>query len=291
MEVPRMDLKTYHGYVAGEENSSVYVLASNNYFTAILRIADKEIRIDPLQTYDRNAQNTQHIMYEISVDTPDHKTSVIDTFENGLNVIPKAYAVEYANIIMDCDEEFFDLYPTTWQYHQGQALLESYYIFDDANLSFYISVNACDDEGDEYTESNIEDIMAQLQNYWDGDSTSRDFVILTSGKDFTGSVAGWTPHVDYPIADTANDAYAVVQMIADSNGSTGHSGSLFHRQITMGHEIGHIFGALHSNAEQVNPSPPGYWTIMKNSVYLSQLVALMSSDNIDIVEQAVIDYL
>lgn len=287
-EIPREDLKAYSGYVVGEKGSTVYALTSPELFSAVITTDVKMVMVEPLTTYDRNANPQQHIVHEISRHSQDRTTKI--SFDALPLQIPNAYAsLNYANIIMDCDEEFYDLYPSNWQYHQGQALLTSYNIYDNANISFYISQNVCDSSGTEYTESDIDDRLAQLQNYWDGESDTRDFVVLTSGKDFDLGQIGVTPHEDYPIADTANDAYIVAQMVEDSYGYS--DGSLAHRQIIIGHEIGHMFGAVDTEAEVVNPSNPPTYTIMKHGVDIDQLAALLSDDNESTVESAGNTYL
>lgn len=290
-ETPREDLKAYNGYVVGDKSSTVYALTSPELFSVVITTKTNVVMVESITTYDRDANPQQHIVYETSKYTYEVPTQEVSFDALPLHV-PNAYAtLNYANIIMDCDEEFFDLYPSTWQYHQGQALLTSYSIYDNANISFYISQNVCDDEGEEYTASTTHDRLAQLQNYWDGESDTRDFVVLTSGKDFTGSQVGETPHEDYPIADTANDAYLVAQMVADAGGS-GHDGSLAHRQIVIGHEIGHIFGAVPEEAEVVNPSNPPTYTIMQEDIDdIDQLAALLSDDNESTVESAGNTYL
>lgn len=291
IEVPKEDLRAFNGYVKDARDTTVYVLTSPDYFSAVINTGDKDIRVEPLRNYDRSADPSLHIIYEIEAQQNVQATQV--DFDGSNTLIPNAYAstTKYAGIIMDCDVEFFNLYPSNWQFQQGEMLLTSFDVYDDANLSFFVKDNVCDTDGSRYTAATIEDRLAQLQNYWDEKPNTRDFVMLASGYDFVGGEIGVTPHVQYPIADTANYAYLVAQRVADNNGNSQHSGSLANAQIVVAHEIGHIFGALPSNAEVVNPSNPPTYTIMKEDVWVTQLAALLSNDNVTIVDNAAHAYL
>jgi len=264
VEVPQEDFQTYEGTVAGEDKSEVRLTITQDWISGSVKTADQWFYVEPLQNFDSQANKLIHIAYrpadtdfvlDLSDDVaePNDETSNVHdaTYTSGsakiYYVTHKYPTTETAQVILDCDEEFYDISPSTWQSRQMAILNDAESNYNSQiDVQFTVVEQACDTTNSDLTSTDSDTLLNQLEDRWDGDSTSRDFAFLFTGKDISRS--GSSTNIGlanlHGIHNPTTLGYGLAQMVSQ----TGYSASSYQKEILTSHEIGHIFNAVHGEA-------------------------------------------
>lgn len=151
-----------------------------------------------------------------------------------------------ARIIMACDVEYRNQYPSDWSARIVSTLNDMCGRYESqVSISFKLSINPWSIPSGQCTSTNPATLLDQFRTYMLTDSSVsgvvRDVSHLCTGKNLNGDILGvsWEPGVGSAKWSTADYAYSLSEQWHDSS----------QNMITMGHELGHCFNGDHA-----------YWT-------------------------------
>lgn len=266
VEVENEDVKTYQGYIDGDKSNSVFMLVSEDDVVLLAKNDDSAINIEPLRNYDKDSQNTRHIIYEAKI-TPSSniKESVVPTMQQ--LILPEVEATNSYTMraVMDCDSAFYSINTGNWQ-TRLLSLMGGITTDYSSETSIGISVEdlACDTTNSIYTSDDHHDLWDAVKDEWNGEEPSnRHAVVLIVEDDMDGTTIGFVDDAyDPPVSNVDEGSYAVVQVGNDPDSSYG--GSTQEEKQELMHEFGgHIMGATHAAASSFTCGSDTCWTIMK----------------------------
>ena len=286
MEVEKEDIKTYQGHVKGHVESSAFLLVGENEIVSFIQNENTEITIEPIRDIDQdNSDYTKHSVSESEM-LPNFDESIVPV-PTAISIlmsqltIPEAQAAGSGtlDVVLDCDRAFYNLGTSNWQSRQLSEIgAITSDLFSQTNISVNVMAAVCDTNNSKYSSSDHDDLWIDVRNEWAGNGqyTNRDTAILFVGKDMDGTTVGFVDLIfDPPVKNTAFGSYAVVQTVNDP--SSTFNATPQERKQTLMHEIGHVMGALHSQASILYTSQGvDYWTLMKNGIPYAERTLIFS---------------
>ena len=251
-EVPLESVNTYQGTVLGQENSSAAFIASQGYISGTFRVDDTTFNVDPLNYYEKEASDLMYLVYRdqdvemnLDLDSDAIRVTNEDILQSSKQATSMFLSTATADILLDCDEEFYDINTSNWQTRQLDELNRIKNVYDnEADILFAVKAHVCDTDNSELTSTDSGDLLGQFRDRWGSPLEGRDFAHLHSGKTLTGGTgAAWVDGVASPITL----GYALSEH-SSSRSST-------EKKFTMAHEIGHLMGGDHPDHEDI-PTPP-----------------------------------
>lgn len=247
------DVSTFKGRVVGKEESRVRITMTNDWISGYVKTEEGRFFIEPLTDYDREADQAKHVLYhlrdtEFNYDLGHDYIRAPDTVSSSMmtdfHMVTHKYPTTLtADVILDCDEEFYDQGTSNWQSRQLAVANNAEANFNSqVDIQFDVVQQSCDTTNSELSSTNASDLLDDLGDRWSSSQTSRHLVHLLTGKQLTGATIGiaWQPGIH----DPENFGYGLSQMVSDG----GYSASSFQKEILVSHEIGHNFDGDHGDA-------------------------------------------
>jgi hypothetical protein len=263
IEIPREDYMRYQGIVRGDPSSAVNIIINQEFLMGSIQTNEHNLRLDTLRAYDGTSPYNRHIIFDEkdiefelnvandvvkheSVSTP-KKNITYNVMPNNENfIIPEASAqtVYTFDVITDCDEEYYDLYPTTWQSKTAMVIADAEDTMETAaDITYNIVDQDCVSDSSTLNTSDAEDLVVQLQLRWKNDPTTREGVQLISGKNNLED-------------DEENPVVGIAYMLGlDNPELTGYSvvtnvGGSYLQGLLGAHEFGHNLLGDHDDADE-----------------------------------------
>ncbi|WP_135605138.1 M12 family metallo-peptidase [Methanococcoides sp. NM1] len=262
MDAPK--IHTYEGKIIGDSNSSVLLTVADDVILGKVAVEDKSYYLE--QTNKKHNGKVVHVVY---VSDAIKKREILEYNTDGtleqapLEILPLPEKTTSLSTLSTTTVDLLAGYDTEFSNKFSNPTAEINNMVASANSAFS-AANVNLNTKAIYYYSNIQndDATAVRDNFVseassDRDSDNCDLAFLFSGKEFDGSVIGKS--MQY--TGSSSEAYAVAQMV--SPGIFSSYGATYNeRCILTAHEIGHNFGATHSEAYKWNIASTTHFTTM-----------------------------
>ncbi len=280
VEIEPLDIKTYKGTIMDLENaSSIRLTIHEDWVSGFVKTGDETFRIAQMKDNSNNYlqkymiykdTDTEITMYSDGDLLIDPQSS-LSSFDFGKYSIPSFFEPVYAvpslntKIILDCDKEFDELDTTHWTVRQMATLSDISAPFDDLDIGFELMGQSCDLTNFYLVGDNSNDLINDLKNRWNTIQDQRHLVHLFTGKVLTDVNRLGLAWPSFPaIDDPLNEGYSLVQHAPDS--IPPYTASDADKQRLMAHEIGHNFGAAHSEQGLCEDQPGDPCSVFYNTI-------------------------
>lgn len=269
VDLPERPVSTYAGHLAGNEESTVRLMADRGMFTGYVRTGDDWVFVDPLRQFVPNAPKNAAVVYREADVRPEasglcgvtHRLDVGG--EQGIGPTPsligKAHTtLRTLQVATEADGQYYQAYGNPGLFNRIQGILNDVdgIYEDEINLSISITYQQAwpSVSGDPYTSLDAVTTLNQFRSWWQANrgGTVRDTAHMFSGKDFSGSTIGiaWVG----VICNSPSLSYGISQDF----------GSASQRAALTAHEIGHNLDADHDSGSCANCN--GFGPIMCPSI-------------------------
>lgn len=237
---------------------------------------DVRFYIEPLKNYKPTSDKLAHFAYKttdtkFSLDLSDDAITPPPN-QNGIHlnslyqndnmgriwfVTHKYPTTLTAQIILDCDKEFYNINPSTWLSRQLSVINDASADYNSQiDIQFSVVQQACDASNAQLTSTTASTLLTQLKNRWSPNPANRDLVHLFTGKDVRDAAGNGPLGLAYQhgVHTPTTTGYGLTQHVTQS----GYSASAYQKEVLVAHETGHGFSATHEAAMTVN----GRYSIM-----------------------------
>lgn len=262
VEIEPLDIKTYKGTISNfDEESSVRLTIFGDWISGFVKRDTETFHIEIMK--DVSGEHLPKYMIYKSGDVKittysdnfTHSNSTVNAslFDFEKYSLPgffsQAFAVttHNAKIILDCDKEFDEMDSTHWTVRQMATINDISDPYEELGIGFEVVGQSCDLSNNDLTGTSATDLLNDLQDRWIDIQTQRHLVHLYTGKvlsdiDLIGLAWPSFPAID----DPRNEGYSLVQHAADS--LPPYLATDADKKRLMAHELGHNFGAIHTES-------------------------------------------
>jgi hypothetical protein len=270
-------LPTYRGTIPGLPGSEVRFSVREDALEGIILTPGEWYFVEPMRNYDRSAVPSDIVVYRASDLQPEAigtcGASLVDRIEgaervlhssgesHGLDftqVTESTASIPVADVATEADYE----YVTAMGGSSGAntSILEILNQVDgiyQSQLAISLQVSyqhSWATAGDPYTSTAPSSMLVEFKNYWEANlgTMTYDVAHMWTGKDMDGSVIG-IAYLDV-VCGVRSYSYGVSQIFNSAPG----------KYILTAHEIGHNFGATHT--DQATPVPANCSNTIMNSM-------------------------
>ena len=280
--IPKEKTQSYIGSVVGTASEVIITISEAGDFLANLRFDNKNIYVERLpQNSSLFNDRSIFFAYDVNEDLVVDENSSVTFFDeypvasNENNAQPLLPLTDLfnpvtdprvdANIIVVCDQEFYDLGRSDSMERMDMVMAGVISAYRQVNVNLIPVKYVCDTSGNYVNSTGNFSILNQLKNHWKDSDIGFDLVLLLSGKNivsennpYTALIGQANPTINgtnpqsirdilfavLAIDNPREESYAVAQMISES----AYSATYDEKKALVVHELGHLFGAIHEKA-------------------------------------------
>lgn len=252
LQVQDIEVNTYKGYVNGDIDSPVRLTIKGDHISGYIKGNDEMYFIEPVTQFAKNSNSKDFILYRsMDIIDPVNMTCEANHLEDGMEMVENNGVLKSGNadcitleLATEADYEYYAIHGEGTNELILSILNEVEGIY---NSTFgldidvvYQSVYTIENDPFPDSVSTSGFILSQFRNYWEAnmDHVQRDLAHMWTGKQMDGVSIG----IAYTgtACSSPSFAYGVSQNIGQF---------AYGRFVLTAHEIGHNFGAQHSDSE------------------------------------------